>query len=285
MTAKVLVGVLVLVGAAGLFTGCSGSRQIYRSAPLEREIELNRKATTAFERGHYETALAGYREALQISRAIEHVDGTAANLLDLAAAYRVVGDGEKAARAVDEILADGKHAFPPAQRAAAAYLRALLYADANALPDASRLAAQALALCRESACGSAGRIVNLQARIAFLAGDRVSALGSALEALRLNRKAKADEETSNSLRIAADVRSLSGELAKAEEDYAEALALDKKLGLAAKIHLDLIRLGDVAAGQLRAEDARAYYQRALDVSRGAADERGMTEAAERIRGL
>ena len=76
-----------------------------------------------------------------------------------------------------------------------------------------------------------------------------------------------------------------GELAKAEEGYAQALVLDKKLGLAAKVRLDLIRLGDAAAGQGRSEDARVFYRRALDASRGAADEPGMAEAVERIRGL
>ena len=280
-----VAALLVLVGSAGFLAGCGGSRQVYRSAPLEREIELNRRATTAFERGQYETALVGYQEALRISRAIEHVDGVAANLLDLVAVHRVMGDGEKAALAADEILADGKLPFSPAQRSAAAYLRALLFADQNALADASRLAMQARALCRESACGSEGRIVNLHARIAFLAGDQAAALAAALEALALNREAKTDEETANSLRIAADVRSTLGDLAKAEAGYAEALALDKKLGLAGKIRLDLIRLGDVAAGQGRVEDARVSYLRALDVSRGAADERGMAEAADRIRAL
>jgi len=280
-----MVALLGLVGAAGLLAGCGGSKQVYRSAPLEREIELNRKATTAFERGQHEKALAGYREALRISRAIEHVDGIAANLLDLAAVYRVMGDGEKAALAAEEILAEGKLTFSPVQRSSAAYLRALLFMDQNALADASRLAAQARALCRESACRSEGRIVNLQARIAFLAGDRAAALAAALEALALNREAKADEETANSLRIAADVRSVLGELAKAQEGYAEALVLDKKLGLAAKIRLDLIRLGDVAARMGHDEDARVYYRRALDASRGAADEPGTAEAVERIRGL
>ena len=171
----------------------------------------------AFERGRYEPALAGYREALRISRAIEHVDGIAANLLDLAAVYRVMGDRGNAALAVDEILSGGKLSFSPAQRSYAAYLRALLFMDEDALADASRLATQARALCREAACGSEGRIVNLQARIAFLAGDRAAALTAALEALALNREAKADEETANSLRIAADVRSVFGELAKAQK--------------------------------------------------------------------
>jgi tetratricopeptide (TPR) repeat protein len=276
---------LGLVCAAGPLAGCGGARQLSRPAPLEREIELNRKATTAFERGHYETALAGYHEALRISRSIEHVDGVAANLLDLAAVHRVLGDAEQAALAVDEILSGGRLPFSPVQRSSAAYLGALLLADQNALTEASRLAAQARALCRESSCRNEGRIVNLQARIAFLGGDRVAALAAALEALRLNREARADEETANSLRVAADVRSALGTLAEAHAGYEEALVLDTRLGLAAKIRLDLIRLGDVAAGQGRGEDALAYYRRALDASRGAADEPGTAEAVERIRGL
>jgi len=281
-----LLGMAGLVGGAALLAGCGGARAVSRPVPLEREIELNRRATVAFERGSYAAALDGYREALRIAQAIEHVDGIAANLLDLAAVSRALGSGEQAARAVDEILADGnKLPFSPAQRSAAAYLRALLFADANALADASRLAAQALALCGEAACGNEGRIVNLQARIAFLGGDRPAALAAALAALALNRAAKADEETANSLRIAADVRSALGELAKAAEGYAAALALDKRLGLPAKISLDLLRLGDVAAGQARTADARSFYRRAQDVSRGAGDGQGTIEAANRIRAL
>jgi tetratricopeptide (TPR) repeat protein len=271
--------VAVLTGA-----GCGG-KQVLRPAPLEREIELNRKAAEAFERGLNETALATYREALQISRAIEHVDGIAANLLGLAAVSRASGDRQRAAGAVEEILADGTLAFSPAQRSLAAYLRALLLSDDGAFEDAYRLADRALALCRESGCAKEGRIVNLQARISFLSGDRTASLAAALKALAMNRKAKADEETANSLRIAADVRSVLGELAAAEEGYREALALDKRLGLPVKIGLDLLRLGDVAAGQHRLEEARSFYRRALDVSSGVADEIGMTEAAGRLRGL
>lgn len=280
-----VIGLLGFAGTAGLLHGCGGSKQLNRSAPLEREIELNRRAATAFERGRHEQARDGYREALRISRAIEHVDGIAANLLGLAAVSRALGDSADAAAAAEEILAAGTLAFSPAPRAAAAYLRALLFADENSLADASRLAVESLALCRRSACGREGRIVNLQARISLLAGEREAALAAALEALALNRASRVDEETANSLRIAAEAHALLGDPAKAAAGYTEALSLDKRLGRTAKIRLDLIRLGDLAAGQGRGGEARVYYQRALDVSRGAADEPGMTEAADRIREL
>jgi len=285
VAARVLRGVLVLGAAAGVLAGCGGSEQVYRSVPLERAISINRKATAAYEQGRYETALEGYREALRISQSIEHVDGIAANLLNLAAVSRSLGNEEQAAGALEVLLADGGLVFSPARRADAAYLRAVIFADARALADASRLAAQALTLCREGACGKAGRIVNLQARIADLSGDGPAALAAAQAALALNREEHADEETANSLRIAADVRRARGEWNQAAEGFAAALALDKSLGLPAKISLDLLRLGDVAVGQARREDALASYRRAREVSRGVADAAGTAEADVRIRSL
>ena len=219
-----VVGMLGLGAAAGLLAGCGVPSRSSAGAPRAGD-RAQPQGDDGVRAREYETALAGYREALQISRAIEHVDGIAANLLDLAA---VPGPRRRgaAAGAVDELLADGKLAFSPAQRSSAAYLRALLYADERP-PGGVPAGGAALALCRESACGNEGRIVNLQARIAFLAGDRAAALASAREALALNRKAKADEEKANSLRIAADAHAALGELAQAEAGYAEALSLDK----------------------------------------------------------
>jgi tetratricopeptide (TPR) repeat protein len=273
-----------VLGVLASVAGCGGA-PVYRSAPLEREQELNRKATAAYERGKYESALALSREALQISRAIEHADGIAANLLNLAAVQRALGERAQAAQAVDELLAAGPIAFSPERRSAAAYLRALLELDAGAFPEAARLAAAARELCRTARCGSEGRIVNLQARAAFLGGDPARALTLAREALALNREAGADEETANALRTMADAALVSGGGAEAEAGYAAALALDKKLGLAAKIRLDLLRLGDAAAAAGRIDAARDYFRRALGVSRGAADEAGAAEAEARLRGL
>lgn len=279
------VAALLLVLAAGFPAGCGGAKQLYRSAPLAREIELNRKATAAFERGESEQALALYREALQISRAIEHVDGVAVNLLNLASVYRTVGSRAEAIRALDEILAQGRPVFSSAHRSAAAYLRALLAIDDGDAPAGERWAGEALALCRAATCGKEGRIVNVQARTAFLAGDLPRALDLAAQALHLNREADAGEEIANALRTIADARTVLGDLAEAEKYYTDALVLDKKHGLSVKIRLDLIRLGDVVAGSGRSDEAAAYYRRAYDVSQGAADEAGMAEAQTRIRDL
>lgn len=273
---------LVLIGVLG---GCGWGGQAYRSAPLEREVELNLKAAAAYERGKPETARGLYREALQISRAIEHADGIAANLLSLAVVHRALGDREQAVLAVDEILAGGPLAFSPGQRSSAAYLRALLELDGGAFPEAARRAGEARELCRTARCGGEGRVVNLQARIAFLSGDHGRALALAREALGLNRAAGAEEEIANSLRTVADADLAAGRGAEAEAGYGEALALDKKHGLAAKIHLDLLRLGDAAAAAGRTDAARDYYRRALGASRGASDETGAAAAEARIRGL
>ena len=193
------------------------------SAPLEREIELNRRATTAFERGQLRDG------ARRLPRGAADLPGDRARRRDRRESprpgRRLPGPRRRGAgRRRGGRNPGGREAR---LLAGAALLRRLPEGAAlrrrDALAEASRLAAQALALCRESACGNEGRIVNLQARIAFLAGDRAAALAAALEALALNREAKADEETANSLRIAADVHSVLGELAQAEEGYAAAL--------------------------------------------------------------
>ena len=66
---------------------------------------------------------------------------------------------------------------------------------------------------------------------------------------------------------------------------ARALELDKRLGLEAKIFLDLVGLGRSAQGQGRAGEARGWFERARAVALAAGDEAGATEAAALLEGL
>ena len=189
-----------------------------RAAPLEREIELNRRATRAFERGQLELALAGYQ-------------GSAADLAGDRARRRDRDQSRRSGRRLPGPRRGGRKprhwppkswrnerlAFSPAQRSSAAYLRALLFADADALPDASRLAMEALALCRASSCGGGGPDRQPAGADRLSLGGAGSGARVGAGGLLLNRKAKADEETANSLRTMADVHSALGELAEAGE--------------------------------------------------------------------
>jgi tetratricopeptide (TPR) repeat protein len=140
-------------------------------------------------------------------------------------------------------------------------------------------------LCRASKCPGQGAIVNLQARAAFLAGDFEGAIRLAKQALPLNRSAKDEEETANSSRITADAQLASGRHAAAANAYATALAVDKRLGLDAKILADLIGLGRAAAGGGRSSEARGWFERARAVALASGDEAGATEVEALIEAL
>lgn len=187
---------------------------------------------------------------------------------------------------LEELLAeDPPLAYPGRWLAEAARMAGLLALDGGDTETATRWASRAYDLCRASRCPGGGAIVNLQARAAFLAGDREGAIRLAGKALPLNRAAKDGPETANSSRIIADAEMSAGRHANAGRAFAEALALDKKLGLEAKIALDLLGLGNAARGDGRAHEARDYFERARAVARAAGEATTAAEADALIEAL
>lgn len=168
-------------------------------------------------------------------------------------------------------------AYPGRWRAEAARLAGLLALDGGDTAAAIRWAARAFETCRAARCPDGGAIVNLQARAAFLAGDLEGAIRLAKKALPLNRAAKDEEETANSSRIIADAELGAGRHANAGRAFADALALDKKLGLETKIVLDLLGLGKAARGDGRTHEARGYFERARAVARASGDAKTAAE--------
>lgn len=167
--------------------------------------------------------------------------------------------------------------YPGRWRAEAARLAGLLALDGGDAAAGRRWAVRALELCRAAECPQQGAILNLQARAAFLAGDDREAARLAEKALPLNKEARDEEETANSSRIVADAALRSGRHEAAVRGYTAALALDKKLGLDAKILLDLVGLGRAARDGGRTFEARGYFERARAVARGAGDAAGAAE--------
>ena len=223
----------------------------YRSAPLEREIELNRKATTAFERGQHRGG------ARRLPGGAADLPGDRARRRDRRESARpgrrLPGPSatrEQAAGAVDEILADGD-----ARLLAGAALRRRLPAGA-ALHRRGRLRGGVPAGGpRRWRCAGNPRAAT---RAGSSTSRRASPFSPGTGRRRSPRRAGARAEP------AGEGGRGDGELpahrggrplrarrtgGRRSAGYAEALALDKKLGLPAKIGLDLLRLGDAAAGQ------------------------------------
>lgn len=276
---------LLLLALAETAGGCGGARR--PPAPAFRaQEEQARAARKAWSKGDLQAAIAAQERALLIARSVEDVEGIALRVLDIAALRRSAGEPAQARAALEELLAEPPPLpYPGHLRAEAARLAGLLALDAGDAAAGARWASHALELCGAAKCADRGAMVNLQARAAFVAGDPGGALRLAHEAHSLNRDAEDDVERANSLRIVADAQLALDRAAAAAETYADALALDKRLGLESKIFLDLVGLGRAAQLQGRAGEARGWFGRARAVAAAAGREEDATEADALIEAL
>jgi len=258
----------ILVLTLGLVTVACASDPPQFSENRLSAIQWNHQAREAFNQGEYRQALAGYRQALAVSRAIEDVDGVAIELINLATVFQQLGERDEVRRALGEILAPSGLPFAPAHKAEAAYRIAYLHVEAREIREAQGLLIQALDYCRSASCGISGRIHNLTARLLLGTEDHEQAWTQARKGLAVNQGNGDIAEQANSLRLLADVAHAKSDHATAVHYYAQALSLDKRLGAARKIRLDLMGLGNSLARQGRQQEAEDYYRRARLVHEG-----------------
>jgi tetratricopeptide (TPR) repeat protein len=76
-----------------------------------------------------------------------------------------------------------------------------------------------------------------------------------------------------------------GDPAGAIQPLEEALALDRELADPRKILVDLVELGQASVAKGDRDAARAYFERALTVSRTASDARSAEAIGARLRSL
>lgn len=281
------ISALLLLTLAEAAAGCGGGAARRPPAPAQRLQETQARAgARAWAKGDLKAAIAAQERALLAARSVEDEEGIALRVLDLAALHRAAGEPAEASAALAELLAEPPPLpYPGRLRAEAARVAGLLALDAGDAPGGARWAERALELCDAAGCDTRGAILNLQARAALLGGDREGALRTARAALPANREAGDDVERANSSRITADAQLALGRPAAAADAYADALELDKRLGLEAKIFLDLFGLGRSAQGLGRAGEARGWFERARAVALAAGDEAGATEAAALLEAL
>ncbi|HWR97579.1 MAG TPA: tetratricopeptide repeat protein [Candidatus Methanoperedens sp.] len=274
---RALATLLILAAAESAASGCGGAP---RRAPAFRlQEEQARAGRKAWAKGDARAAIAAQERALLAARSIEDEEGIALRVLDLAALRRAVGEPADALAVLAELLADPPPLpYPAPLRAEAARLAGVLALDGQDPAAGARWANRAVELCRPPRCGRRGAMVNLQARAAFLAGDHEQARRLAERALPLNRAAKDDGERANSSRIIADAELALGRPEAASDAYADALAVDKKLGREGMVFLDLAGLGRAAQRRGRADEARRWFERARAAALAAGDERSAAAA-------
>lgn len=249
-------------------SGCSGAVPAPVPPAKERAGVWNRRGLAAEARGDRDGALAAFREELKIHRSIEDTDGSAVALINLARLHRLKGEIPSAKEKIDSVLLlvpPENPLFPET-----AFEKGKIALAAGDLPAAKGWAAKAVLA---STGRSAGRMLNLLARILFLDGKADEARARAGDALEANRKAGARGEEANSLRLLGDIAAARADRKAAEELYLMALSIDKEAAESGKIASDLRALGGVAEARGDTATALAFFSRAVEVSRNGDDPR------------
>lgn len=267
--------------ALGLLIAGCGSAPPRPTESQAAALAWNQRGQAAYARGDYTRAFEYYRQALDLNRATEDVDGIARELINLATVHRRLGERDQARAALEELLAPGGVPFSAAQRAEASHRLALYAAEDGDATGARALSERAAALC--AGCPTEGAILNFQAGLRLAAGDASSARALATRALGPNHRHGDAVEEANSLRLAADAALALRDYAAAAAGYQAALALDKAEGRPHKIAADLLGLGEAARAQGRSREAADYFRRAQAVAEAGGDDALKRTAEDRLK--
>lgn len=253
---------IALLSICLLLAACGQQTHVVRSPRQEQAIDLNQRAQRAYLRGEYQTAAGLYGNALQLDVAIENIEGVAINLLNLAKVNVALGKAAEAQQYLDQLLQDKALQYPTSYLANAALQYGFLRLSVGDVSSANAWADRATEYCVAD-CKLTGVIANLRANIAIQSGDAERAIDLAGRAISANKN-DSQIEYANALRLQGQAFMLKQEFESALPPLAEALLIDKSLGLPDKISLDLTlmakaneKLGKVElAGQFRQRAAR-----------------------------
>jgi len=263
-----------IVAAAALLAAC-GSAPPPQNPAQRTASTLAQAGARAWARGDAAQARASYERALAAAESVEDFDLAGTMLLNLALVQGAGGDLAGAQARVDRIvLAPQRYGAPLAARAATR--KALLYLDAPDPDAALTWAERAQATCG-TPCPLDATLNNLRAHVALQRGNAAGALQWATRAAT-----QADEqsaERANALRLSGRAQRQLGQGDAAATALAQALAIDRQLGLSDRVALDLIAAAENEATRGNAAAAREFYARALDVYQAA----GNSQAADEVR--
>ncbi|MCC7483864.1 MAG: hypothetical protein IT529_02645 [Burkholderiales bacterium] len=261
--------------------GCGSPPERADAGPRAgRLAALNERAGEALARDELPRAARHYREALRLAESIEDTRAAGRHALDLAAVYQALERGDLARAAVEPLLVEPAR-FDREVVAEAAGRAALIALEAGDLDAAGNWLELALRECARPRCTAGVALANLRGRLLLEQGAIESARAALAAARSAARAANEPEEEANALRADARAAARMGEHGRAAALLGEALAIDTRLALPAKIALDLQGLAEVELARGDRAAARAYASRALAVSR-ASGRKGQQEAARRF---
>ena len=267
----------VAVGLIVSLAGCGSAPAPRVNAAQHSAAALSQGAAKALARGDLALARAQYEGALAAAESVEDFDLAGAALLNLALVHQRSGELAAGHARVDRILAAPQR-YGSALHARAAARKALLLLDSAERDAALRWADAAQADCA-APCELDATLDNLRAHIALERGDAAAAATLASRAASIAGPAAQPAEQANALRLLGRAQTRQGDSAGAAAALAQALALDRQLGLPERLGLDLLYAGDNELSRRQFAAAREYFERAIDVFQAA----GLTKSAELAR--
>jgi len=226
---------------------------------VEQAQMADQDARRALRAGNVERARLLFTESLRLHRTLDDSAGSAGALLSLAALAHRQHEDDIALNLLDQVLLERQRVYPPELMIEAAFRKAVILTGLGRREQAATLLAQAGQQCARKCALQAG-ITVLHARLALLDGDANDALKLAQPVAA--DKAVAPEERANALRIIAAAEAALQRPGAALQHYQAALALDKPLGLGARIEQDLNGIAHMLTALGRNEEAAAYARRA-----------------------
>ncbi len=269
-----------------LFAGC-GSKPpappAARTQTQDRLAEAESRANMLVRAGDFAGAAAQYDEARRIAASVENVDAVAANALNLSIVYQWLGRDADARAALSPILDDQRRNFSEKRRLQAELRRAIVELSLRNNDDARSWAERAAKRCPNLSCEHAATILNVQAQVALEQSHPEEAAKLAASAGERARSRSDRTESANAYRSLGRAQRVQGQPASAVKSLEQALAIDRELADPRKILADLTELSLAASAAGDRDAARAYYERALTVSKALQDNRGIAEVEAQLR--
>ncbi|RII31434.1 MAG: hypothetical protein CXR30_01065 [Geobacter sp.] len=254
---RILACSLLLTMLSGCF---GGTAKNVRSEAQTRADSLLVRAIRAEQKGDTREALKMLSEAFSVSASIEDTHAKAIALINIARLHRLNHEAGPATTAIDtalELPVNDGGIFSEAAQEKALILLTTNNADA-ALPWAEKSAASANDALL-------GRRLNLLGRILLGRNEMAASVPILEKALKENREHGNAEEEANSLRMLGIVARRKVNNAESERLLAQALDIDKRIGISSKISTDLEELSTTARAADNLTDAASFLERAYEV--------------------
>jgi tetratricopeptide (TPR) repeat protein len=233
--------------------------------------------------GDLEGAARQYGEAARIAATVENVDSVASNALNQSIVYQWLGRDADARDALARVLDDPRRPFSDRRRLQAELRRAIVELALQNLVSATTFAERAAQRCPNLSCEYAATILNVQAQIALEGSRPADAEQLATRAAERARSRNDRTETANALRMLGKARRAQDNAKDAIQPLEQALAIDRELADPRKILADLTELSLASSAAGNGDAAKAYYERAVTVSRALQDTRGLAEMEAQLR--